>query len=233
MEQQSLVNGATQEMFMKKTDSQIQADVMQALAWDPSISHEKIGVSASEGVVTLSGSVPSYFEKSEAEKVTQRMGGVRAIVEKIEVKLSGSSMRDDQDIAEAILSQLDWTFQVPKDSVKASVENGWVELRGEVEWQYQRNAALNCIKDLKGVRGVSNLISLKEKSIDPAIIKGRIEAALKAEAQRESKRISVAVNGSTVTLTGNVNSFADKDDARWAAWGTPGVRTVENNLQIN
>lgn len=215
-----------------KTDSQIQKDVRQALEWDPSITHELIGVAVSEGVLTLSGSVPSYFEKSEAETVAQRVGGVKAVVEKIEVRLNDFHIRDDQDIAKAILSQFKWSFSVP-DSIKVNVEKGWVELSGEVEWEFQRSAAKNCIKDLLGVKGVSNNISIKAKKVQAETIKLRIEEALKSEAKREAGKITVGVSGSTVTLTGDVHSFAEKNDAKWAAWGAAGVSTVQNNLRVN
>jgi osmotically-inducible protein OsmY len=216
-----------------KSDSQIQKDVEQVLEWDPSITHEHIGVSVSNGIVTLSGSTPSYFEKTEAEKVTQRVGGVKAVVENIEVQLPGSLEKKDQDIASTIVSQLKWNYRVPADSVKVTVENGWVTLRGEVEWAYQRTAAENSVRNLLGVKGIENNIAIKQKSIKPETIKQRIENSLKAEAKRDAGGISVEVQGSKVILSGKVHSFAEKDDAKWAAWSAPGVMTVENNLEIS
>jgi osmotically-inducible protein OsmY len=215
-----------------KTDSQIQKDVRQVLEWDPSITHELIGVMVSDGVLTLSGSVPSYFEKTEAERIAQRVGGVKAVVEKIEVKLHGSFKRDDEDIAKAILSQFKWNFSIPSDKIRVSVKNGWVALAGEVEWDFQRSAAQSCIKNLLGVIGVSNDISIKAKQIQPEMIRQKIEDALKREAKREAGKIAVGVSGSTVTLTGHVHSFTEKDDAKWAAWGALGVTTVKNDLQV-
>ena len=215
-----------------KTDSQIQKDVRLALEWDPSITHELIGVAVSDGVLTLTGSVPSYFEKTEAESIAQRVGGVKAVVEKIEVKLANSYLRDDQDIAKAILSQFKWSFSVP-DSVRVNVEKGWVELSGEVDWDFQRTAAKDCIKDLLGVKGVSNYISIKAKKVQADTIKHRIEEALKSEASREARNIDVRVSGNTVTLSGDVHSLTEKNDAKWAAWGAAGVTTVENNLRVN
>jgi osmotically-inducible protein OsmY len=216
-----------------KTDSQIQTDVRQALAWDPSITHEQIGVTVSDGVVTLSGTTSSYFEKTEAEKVAQRVGGVKAVAEEIKVKMYESYMKTDQDIAKAIISNFKWSFRVPSDSIKVSVESGWVTLSGEVEWDFQREAAKNSIKDLLGVQGVTNDISLKSKKVQSETIRQKIQDALKSEAKREASKIEVEVSGSKVTLSGEVHSFAEMDDAKWAAWGAPGVTKVENNMVVN
>lgn len=216
-----------------KSDSQIQTDIIQELKMDPSVSHEHIGVSVSDGIVTLSGTIPSYIEKFAAEKAAQRVSGVKAVIEKIEVKLPGIHERGDQDLAQAIINQFKWNVQVPDHLVKASVENGWVKLSGEVEWDYQRVATEKCVRGLTGVKGVMNNITLKAKNVQPEIIKQRIEEALKREAEREARRINVDVNGSKVTLTGNVHSFAEMQGARGAAWAAPGVTSVENNLHIS
>lgn len=215
-----------------KTDSQIQADVMQALKWEPSVTHEYIGVAVSGGVVTLSGTVPSFMEKLSAERRAQRVNGVKAVVERIEVKLPGSFKRDDQDIARAILNQFKWNIQVPDEAIKTSVENGWVELRGEVEWDFQRAAAEKCVHGLSGVKGVSNNITIREKKIEPESIRERIEEALKREAEREADHIKVEVQGSHVILSGSVHSLREMQDARGAAFSAPGVTSVENNLRI-
>ncbi len=216
-----------------KTDSQIQTDVMQELKFDPSLSAEAIGVSVSGGIVTLSGAVPSYAEKSAAERATQRVAGVRAVVEKIEVSLPGSSKKDDSDLAKAIVGQFKWSVQVPDEWVRARVENGWVELTGQVEWDYQRTAAESCVRGLTGVRGISNHISIKSKVIQPDVVKKKIEEAFRREADREARRIAVEVKGTKVILSGEVHSFTDLNDAKWAAWSAPGVTSVENNLHIS
>lgn len=215
-----------------KTDSQIQQDVQQELKSDPSVTHEHIGVSVSNGIVTLTGTIPSYIEKFSAEKATQRVAGVKAVVEKIEVKLPGMHAKDDHDLAQAIVNQMKWNVQVPDQLVKASVENGWVKLTGEVEWEYQRSASESSVRGLTGVRGVTNNISIKAKKVQPELIKQKIEEALKREAEREARRIAVEVSGSKVTLSGEVHSFAEMQDARGAAWATPGVTSVENKLHI-
>jgi osmotically-inducible protein OsmY len=216
-----------------KTDAQIQTDAMQELKWDPSITHEHIGVAVADGIVTLSGTVPSYIEKSSAEKAVQRVGGVKAVVEKIEVKVPGSYHRDDQDIAKAIIDQFRWHTQVPDDVVKARVENGWVELTGDVEWDYQRSAAENALRGLTGVRGITNKLTIKPKVAQPSEIKDKIEEALKRAAERETDRIAVEVRGTRVILSGKVRSFAELRDVRGAAYSAPGVTSVDdNNLSV-
>jgi osmotically-inducible protein OsmY len=216
-----------------KTDAQIQTDVMQELKWDPSITHEHIGVAVADGIVTLSGTVPSYIEKSSAERAAQRVSGVKAVVEKIEVKVPGAYHRDDQDIAKAILDQFRWHTQIPDDVVKPRVENGWVELTGEVDWDYQRSAAENAIRNLTGVKGITNRITIKARVAQPFEIKSKIEEALKRAAEREADRIRIEVQGTRVVLSGKVRSFAELRDVRGAAFSAPGVTAVEDtNLSV-
>jgi osmotically-inducible protein OsmY len=216
-----------------KTDAQIQTDVMQELKWDPSITHEHIGVAVADGIVTLSGTVPSYIERSSAERAAQRVSGVKAVVEKIEVKVPGAYHRDDQDIAKAILDQFRWHTQIPDDVVKPRVENGWVELTGEVDWDYQRSAAENAIRNLTGVKGITNRITIKARVAQPFEIKSKIEEALKRAAEREADRIRIEVQGTRVVLSGKVRSFAELRDVRGAAFSAPGVTAVEDtNLSV-
>jgi osmotically-inducible protein OsmY len=211
-----------------KSDAQIQTDVMQELKCDPSVTHEHIGVAVSEGVITLSGTVPSYIEKSAAEKAAQRVGGVKAVVEKIDVKVPGSHRKDDQGIAKAIIDQFEWHTQVPHELVKANVENGWVQLTGEVEWEYQRRAAERVVRGLAGVRGITNKITIKGKVVHSSSIKAKIEEALKRAAEREADHIAVEVQGSRVVLSGKVRSFAELRDVRGAAWSASGVTSVDD-----
>ena len=214
-----------------KTDSQIQADVIQELKWDASVNHEHIGVAVSDGIVTLSGMVPTYIERSAAEAAAQRVAGVKAVVEKIDVKLPESYARTDQDIAKAVLSAFSWHVQIPERSLKVSIEDGWVTIDGEVEWDYQKSAIDNAVRNLFGVKGVFNNIVIKPK-IQPEEIKAKIEEALRRSAQQEAEQIEVDVRGSSVTLRGNVHSFADLKMAKGAAWSAPGVTTVIDNLRI-
>lgn len=215
---------------MKKTDRQIQQDVMEELTFDPSVSSENIGVAVNEGVVTLSGSVPSFGEKYAAEKATFRVAGVKAVAEEIEVKLPGSKIRTDLDIAKAAVNALEWRTTVPA-TVQVAVENGRVILRGHVKWDYQREACTEAVRYLNGVKSVVNHISiLSPASTDD--IKDRIEKALVRSAEEEARRVKVETVNGKVILTGTVNSRSEFEDAKWAAWAAPGVSTVENRLEI-
>lgn len=215
---------------LKKTDQQVQQDVVNELAWNPSINSDQITVIAKNGVVTLRGSVPHYFEKNCAEEAAQRVGGVRAVADELEVNLLGSYERSDADIARAALNALDWNYAVP-EGVKVTVENGWLTLKGQADWDFERRAATRAVSALMGVRGVTNEMSLKTK-LQPADVKKRIEDALKRSAESEGRKITVAVNGDKVTLSGEVHSLSEIEDARFAAWGTAGVMNVESNLTL-
>jgi osmotically-inducible protein OsmY len=214
--------------FFNKSDSDVKRDVINELMWDPSISASEVKVTAKDGIVTLSGSVPHYIEKMSAEHAAQRVGGVKAVAD--ELKVVGTFDKSDEEIARAALTALNWNYSVP-DGVKVTVDNGWLTLDGEAEWDYQRNAAQKAVSELMGVSGVTNSITLKSK-VQPSDIKNRIEEALKRSAEAEGREISVSVNGDKVTLSGKVHSFSEVEDARLAAWMAPGVMSVENKLKI-
>jgi osmotically-inducible protein OsmY len=216
--------------FFKKTDEQIRLDVKSEMKWNPSLTCDQVSVTVKDGIATLRGTVPHYMEKNTAEESAQKVGGVRAVANELEVKLLGSNEKSDQDIAEAALNALKWNYQVP-EGVKVSVTKGWVTLKGEAEWDFERNAARNVVSPLMGVCGVSNEITIKTK-VQPLDIKSRIEDALKRSAESEGRKIEVTVDGSRVTLSGNVHSFSEVEDARMAAWYAPGVTSVENNLKL-
>lgn len=215
--------------FYNKTDSDIRRDVTNELNWDPSVTSTDVEVSARDGVVTLSGTVPHFIEKMAAEQAAERVGGVKAVADELRVKTIFD--KSDEEIAVAALSALKWNYSVP-DNVKVAVENGWITINGEAEWDYQRNAAKDSVSQLMGVCGVTNSMTIKSKA-QPSDIKTRIEEALKRSAEAEGREISVSVDGDKVTLTGNVHSYSEIDDARDAAWMAPGVMTVENNLTIS
>jgi osmotically-inducible protein OsmY len=214
-----------------KTDAQLKTDVMEALRWEPSVTASDISVAAHDGVVTLSGSVPYYAQKWAAEGATQRVEGVKAIAEGLEVNLSGVHKRKDTDIAQAIVSALAWHVWVPS-TVQATVENGWVTLTGSVTWGFERSAAETAVRYLSGVKGVSNNISLKP-TVQPNSVKDAIEKALKRDAEIDAAHITVKADGSKVTLTGTISSWTERGQASSAAWNAPGVTEVENDLVVS
>ena len=214
-----------------KTDSQLQQDVSAELKWEPSVHAARIGVEVKDGVVTLAGQVDSYAEKWSAERAAQRVAGVKAMSTELTVQLTSLSQRTDSDIAEAAENVLEWTSSLPAGAVKVMVEGGWVTLSGDVDWQYQRQAATDSVRHLMGVTGVSDQISIKP-SVTATAVKSDIEAALKRTSIADAKKISVAVHGSDVTLSGTVHSWDERDTATNSAWGTPGVRNVVDKMTL-
>lgn len=212
-----------------KTDEQLQREVMEELKYDPQVQVNEIGVIATEGVVTLTGWVDSYIKKWRAEEAAHRVRGVRAVANDIEVRLA--SERTDADIAAAAVRALSWNASVPAEQIKVTVSKGWVTLEGEVEWQYQRKEAENAVRRLWGVRGVSNLITVKPRPT-PTDLKKRIEDALVRSAQLDAKGITVEVQGSTAILKGTVRSWAEKQEAERIAWLAPGIANVDNRITV-
>jgi len=213
-----------------KTDSQLKNDVEAELEWDPAINSALIGVSAKGGVVTLTGHIQTYAEKSAAERAARRVAGVKAVAVELDVKLSPSHQRSDTEIADAARTALLWNTTVG-DQIQASVEKGWLTLRGEAQWEFQRAGAEAAVRPIKGVVGISNLITLKPKAT-LSDVKDKITAALKRQVEREVSHMDVKINGGVVTLSGKVNSWHEHDAAQGAAWSTPGVTTVINQLVI-
>jgi osmotically-inducible protein OsmY len=214
-----------------KTDSQLQQDVIAELKWEPSVTAPGIGVEVRDGIVTLAGEVSSYAEKLNAESATQRVCGVKALATELKVKLAGSGKRNDADIAKSVENVLEWTTWVPDNAIKVLVENGWVTLSGNVDWQYQKQSATDSVRFLSGVTGVSDQIAIKPK-LSVSAVKSDIEAALKRSAVADAKKISVNINGSNVTLTGTVHSWNEREIATMSAWGTPGVRSVIDKMTL-
>ena len=215
-----------------KSDIQVQQDVLAELKWEPSVNAADIGVEVKDGIVTLAGHVDSYAEKWDAERFAQRVAGVKALAVEIDVTLPGSSKRNDADIARAAENVMEWMTYSPKDMVKIKVEGGWVTLSGEVEWEYQRRAAKNGVRQLMGVTGVSDQITIKPLA-SPDSVKLGIEAALNRRAKTDGKNIRVEVVGDRVTLTGTVHSWDERKLAEHSAWSAPGVRTVVDDISVD
>ena len=214
-----------------KTDSQLQKDVMAELAWEPSVHATEIGVEVKDGVVTLAGDVCTYTEKWNAERATQRVAGVKALAIELKVKLSGSGVRSDGDIATSARNVLQWTSAVQSDAVKIQVEKGWITLTGEVEWKFQKEAVADAVRFLSGVVGVNDEITIAP-GLKAAVVKADIEAAIKRAATEDGKRIRVGVSGSDVTLSGSVHSWAERDLATQSAWNSPGVSQVIDQMTL-
>jgi VCBS repeat-containing protein len=215
-----------------KTDSQIQQDVIAELKWEPAVDATTIGVAVIDGVVSLSGTVSSYAHKWHAERAAERVNGVKSLAISIEVELPGSSARSDVDIARAAENALQWVSYLPKDAIRVVVESGWITLSGQVDWDYQRQTAASAVRYLVGVKGLTDLITLKTRDSSSGI-KSDIEAALKRRSDGDARDISVAVKAGEVTLTGTVPNWWQREAARESAWAAPGVQRVIDKLNID
>ena len=215
-----------------KSDIQIHKDVIDELAFDPQIDERSIAVAVSDGVVTLTGSIPSFAQKYALERIVKRIAGVRGIAEEVAVELPQAHVRTDADIAAAALNALAWNTFVPTDAICVTVEKGYITLTGKVDWQFQRSEAEAAVCNLLGVKSVTNLITLKT-FVAPRDVKTKIEREFERTAEAEAKRIIVETSGGNVILKGIVHSFAERDDAARAAWSVPGVHNVENLIGVS
>lgn len=213
------------------TDRDLQQHVQGALDWDPSIDTADIGVTVDNGVVTLHGDIRTYTEKAAAERVALRVYGVKAVANDLNVHLLRGLDRTDSDIATAALNALQWNARVPRSGITVTVSQGWITLKGDVDWHFQREAAERAVRDLIGVVGVTNSVVVRPH-VSVADVKTKIEAALRRSAEVDARRINVAASEGKVTLTGNVRSWAERTEAGHAAWAAPGVHQVDNRIAV-
>jgi osmotically-inducible protein OsmY len=214
-----------------KSDSEIERDVKAELEWDPDLDATDIAVSVKKGVVTLTGFVKSYLDKYEAEAAAKRVAGVVGVANDLEVRVPNVDERPDPEIARDAVAAIKSQLPVSSQNIKVIVNNGWVTLEGNVEWQYQKNTAENAVRRLKGVRGVVNSIVVKPQ-VQPSDIKRKIQEAFKRNAELDANRIQVEANGSEVVLKGTVRSWTEREEAERVAWSAPGVTNVEDHIVV-
>lgn len=212
-------------------DKDIRQNIIDELAFEPMIDAADIGVTVSNGVATLSGHVPSYLQKIAAEHAVWRVKGVKGLAQEITVQLAPDGKWDDGEIAERALNILSWSILIPKDAVRVKVTDGWITLSGQVDWNFQRNAAESEVHKLAGVTGITNDIKLIPE-VEASDIKSRITEALKRHAEVEAGRIHIEVHGDRVAISGVVDDWSERQAVKRAVWSTLGVRAVEDNLHI-
>ncbi len=214
-----------------KTDKQLQSDVIAELNWERSINANKIGVEVNQGVVTLAGHVDSYSDKINAESAAQRVAGVKALVVEMDVNILGFGKRTDADIANSAKNILQWTSFLHADAINVMIENGWITLTGEVEWNYQREATATSLRYLPGVTGLTNKISVNPK-VSVGEVRADIETAIKRQALKDASKIDVGIQGSEVTLSGTITSWPERELIKQSAWNTPGVINVIDKMSF-
>jgi osmotically-inducible protein OsmY len=217
---------------MKKTDAELKQAVSHELKWDTRVNETEIGVAVSSGIVTLTGTVSSWGMRSAAEKAAHRVGGVLDVANDIEVKVPGSAGRTDAQIARAVRDALEWNVFVPDTRIRSTVSDGWVTLEGDVDNHNERTDAQRAVRDLAGVRGVTNQIQVKPPTVGPGDVRQALQDALARHAAREAAHIAIEVKDGRVSLSGIVHSWPEKDAAIGAAKATPGVSEVLDRIHV-
>jgi osmotically-inducible protein OsmY len=215
-----------------KSDSEIERDVREELKWDPDLDADDIAVAVKNGVVTLAGFTHSYTDRLDAEVAAKRVAGVHAVANDIEVRLPAIDQRPDPDIARDAVAALKSELPISHDRIKVIVKDGWVTLEGTEEWQYQKTSAEHAVRNVKGVKGITNVITVKPK-VQPTDIKRKIQDAFKRNAEVDADRITVEANGSEVTLKGTVRSWMEREEAERVAWSAPGITHVEDRIVVS
>jgi osmotically-inducible protein OsmY len=215
-----------------RSDSEIERDVREELKWDPDLDAEDIAISVKDGVVTLAGFTKSYSDRLEAEYATKRVAGVHAVANDIEVRLPSIDQRPDPDIARDAIANLKAQLPISHDRIKFIVKDGWLTLEGAVDWQYQKTTAENAVRHVRGVKGVTNVISVKPK-VEPTDIKRKILDAFKRNAEVDANRITIETHGSEVILKGTVRSWIEREEAERVAWSAPGITFVDDRIVVS
>jgi osmotically-inducible protein OsmY len=222
------------KLIFMKTDAQLQQDVMEEMKWDPATSSiaSGIGVTAREGIVTLSGQVDSFFQKRAVEAAAQRVKGVSFVAMDIEIRIGSGLKKSDSDIAKSIKDSLKHLSIVDMEDIDVKVDDGYVVLTGTMKWNYQRQVAEEYVRNVSGVRGVNNLVELSDEPCNPKTITENINAAFHRHATLDAAGIHVEIKGNKALLTGKVRSWIEKKDAENVAWSSPGIMAVENRITV-
>jgi osmotically-inducible protein OsmY len=215
-----------------KTDMQLQRDVIEEMAWQPNISDAEIAVGAKNGVATLSGFVNTYAQKYAAVRAAEKVRGVHAVADDLKVRLPNALVRSDTDVAHAAVSALKWDVEVPDSQIKVLVDDGWVSLDGTVDWQFQRLAAERAVRHLSGVKGVIDRIIVQQPKVSAFEVNQHIHDAIKRSAALDADKISVEAKDGKVVLRGTVRSWSEREDAERAAWSSPGVTEVDDEIAV-
>jgi osmotically-inducible protein OsmY len=215
----------------QQADVKLHRSIVEELAFEPTIDSSQIHVAVRDGIVTLSGNVPNYFDKWSAESTVKRVQGVAGVVEELKVDLFPGMEKTDTDIAEAVRRALEWNVVVAHKQIKFLVEDGWITLEGELEWNYQRQSAFDAVAHLSGVQGVRNLMTLEAHPSSDTILQ-HLEAAFRRSAELDAHRVHIDLDGGNVTLSGSLPTWAERDAASRAAWSTSGVASVDNKIIV-